>query len=637
MHTFIKYCTRTTCAFLLFVLAHNNSVQAQDIQAQTANHPAPQAVTISQEIRTQDVPQQDVDTREAGISDHHRPGFFTEVTTPQNLQDQAPSQSSMTPLPQSISVLINRALTDFETNNSTSTVGEPSLAYRGNEVLVTGNWYASFSTDGGSNFSFVNPFNSFPTIPGQGFCCDQVAIYDPGNDVMIWYLQYINDSNGNTGRIAVAQGSDIASQQWRIYDLTPQNVGGWNQEWFDYPAITVSNDFLYFTTNMFSTTANSYTRTLGMRIPLTQLANYQPLSFDFFDTNTAFSLRPTRGAVGTMHFGSTISNTTLRILTWPENSLSISVDDVAIQFFSNAQRVAPGPDGRDWLGRADQRINGGWKSGNQLGFAWTAAQDANFPFPHVRVAVVDANTRALLSQPHLWNPDFAYAYPATSPNGNGTVGISVSFGGNQLFPSQAVGWFDSASGTWNLQTAASGTDGPSANRWGDYFDVHADPTQNSAWVATGFTLENGPDRTDVVPRFIKFDTTGVVNPPDTTVSIDIANLNPGETLTTGETLTVQATVAVNGSPAAGKTVTFSSSNPAQATVSPASGTTNASGQVNATVEGQTDNSGSVDITATSEGESATTTVQVPDMSLIAILVLLAGLLAAGAYRKRYLA
>ena len=635
MNTSVYYCAQIACAVLLIALTNSKTIHAQDIQAQSATHPAPQAITISQQIRTQDVEQQNINTRESTISDHHRPGPFTPVTQPQNFDAQAPAQSSMTAVAQAVAVLTNRALTDSEINNSTSTVGEPSLAVRGNEILVTGNWYASFSTDGGSTFSFVNPFSAFPTISGQGFCCDQVAIYDPVHDVMIWYLQYINDSNGNTGRFAVAQGNDITTQQWRIYDITPQNLGGWNQEWFDYPAITVSNDFLYFTTNMFSTTANSYTRTVGMRIPLSELAGYQQLSIDFFDTNTAFSLRPTRGAIGTMHFGSTISNTTLRVLTWPENSLSISVDDVSIQFFSNAQRVAPGPDGLDWVGRADQRITGGWKSGNQLGFAWTAAQDSNFPFPHVRVAVLDANTRALLSEPHLWNPNFAYAYPATSPNGNGTVGISVSFGGNQLFPSQAVGWFDSANGTWELATAASGSNGPGANRWGDYHDVHADPTQSSSWVATGFTLDGGTARTDVVPRYIKYDTTGVT-PPDTTVSIDIANLNPGETLTTGETLTVQATVTVGGSPASGKTVTFSSANTAQATVSPASGTTNASGQVNATVEGQTDNSGSVEITATSEGKSATTTVQVPDMSLIAVLVLLIGLLVAGAFKRQSL-
>lgn len=632
----INYFAHVVCALMLLILGNINTIQAQDIQAQSVTVPAPQAVSISQEISTQDVPQQDINTREANISEHHRPGPFTAETQPQNLQDQAPSQSSMTAVAQAVSILTNRPLSDLETNNSTSTVGEPSLAVRGNEVLVTGNWYASFSTDGGSTFSFVNPFTSFPTIPGQGFCCDQVAIYDPVHDVMIWYLQYINDSSGNTGRIAVAQGSDITSQQWRIYDLTPQNVGGWNQEWFDYPAITVSEDFLYFTTNMFSTTTNSYTRTLGMRIPLDELAGYQSLSLDFFDTNTAFSLRPTRGAVGTMHFGSTISNTTLRVLTWPENSLSIDVDDVAIQFFSNAQRVAPGPDGRDWLGRVDQRITGGWKSGNQLGFAWTAAQDSNFPFPHVRVAVIDANTRALLSQPHLWNPDFAYAYPATSPNNNGTVGISVGFGGNQFLPSQALGWFDSASGTWQLTTAVSGTSGPNDNRSGDYHDVHAHPAMSTSWVATGFTLEGGANRTDVVPRFFKFDSTGVT-PPDSTLLITLNNLNPGETLTTGETLTVQATVTVGGSPASGKTVTFSSADTGQATVSPASGTTNASGQVNATVEGQTDNSGSVDITATSEGQSATTTVQVPDMSLIAILLLLVGLLLAGTFKRRSLA
>jgi hypothetical protein len=44
-------------------------------------------------------------------------------------------------------------------NNAASNVGEPSVASNGDVVFYTGNWYAALSTDGGSTFQFIDPFN----------------------------------------------------------------------------------------------------------------------------------------------------------------------------------------------------------------------------------------------------------------------------------------------------------------------------------------------------------------------------------------------------------------------------------------------------------------------------------------------
>ncbi len=112
-----------------------------------------------------------------------------------------------------VSITQNRPLADSETSNATSTVCEPSLAVRGQEMLVTGNWFASFSRDGGTSFQFRNPDTMFPSIPGRPFCCDQVAYFVPSHDLMVWFLQYVKNSTGNTVRVAVAHGSDIANER----------------------------------------------------------------------------------------------------------------------------------------------------------------------------------------------------------------------------------------------------------------------------------------------------------------------------------------------------------------------------------------------------------------------------------------
>jgi len=77
----------------------------------------------------------------------------------------------------------------------------------------------------------------------------------------------------------------------------------------------------------------------------------------------------------------------------------------------------------------------------------------------------------------------------------------------------------------------------------------------------------------------------------------------------------------DGQPMAGKTVTFSVDQPGVATISPASGVTNAQGQVVATLTSAADNSyGTVIITATSEGKQGTTTVQFSPPQMISVAI-----------------
>lgn len=624
--------------FVLFVTLfaiwfETGVVFSQDFQTKSASVPAPQQVTATLIEKSMAMPQDEFDTKEANLREHHLPGPITEASEEVMLLAPPPVvlETNISPAPRATFFLTNRELSDAETNNITSTVGEPSIAVRGAEILMTGNWYASFSTDGGSTFSFMNPATTFPPIPGQSFCCDQVAIYDPVHDLMIWFLQYLEDSNGNTARIAVAQGNDITTQQWRFYDFTPLGIGGWNNEWFDYPDLAVSDDFLYVTTNTFSTPPYSFTRAVILRIPLNEMTAYQPLNFNYFDTNQGFSLRPTQGASGTMYFGSNISTNSVRVFTWPENSATISMDDVPVQVWSNATRVAPGPDGRDWLGRVDQRITGAWASGNDIGFAWTAAQDNNYPFPHVRVVVMNRNTKTVTIQPHIWSASFAYAYPAAAPNSNGVVGISLSYGGgSQLFPSHIVGVFETSTSTWDLAPTDNGTHGPTQNVWGDYQAVRPHGTQQETWVATGFTLQGGTSGSNIVPRYIHF-SQGSTAP----LELTLENPDPGNRLKKGETLTVKATVKRNGVAVSGETVTFSSANTNLATVSMVSGVSDTNGEIEITIRGEASwTRKTTTITATSGNVTKSVPVKVPDLSAIGFLLLVIGIWLLHAFRKQ---
>ena len=316
----------------------------------------------------------------------------------------------------------NRPLSDGETNNGTSTVCEPSLGVRGQEILYTGNWFASFSKNGGASFTFRNPSTAFPQIPGRPFCCDQVAHYVKSHDLMVWYLQYSNDATGNTVRIAVASGDDIRNEAWRYYDFTPQEVGGWSGEWFDYPDISHSNQFLFLTTNCFSST-DQFRRSVMLRLPLDELRSYSALNYRYLDRTDVGSLRPTQNAGDTMYVGAHRSTGRIRVYRWADNDTSVQNKEFDVQPWVRGGARAPGPDGRDWLGFSDGRITAAWSQGRTQGFGWTSAQGGTYTMPNARMAVIDWDAGTVPQQPHIWNNQIAFAYPAVDVNSTGQVGV----------------------------------------------------------------------------------------------------------------------------------------------------------------------------------------------------------------------
>jgi hypothetical protein len=157
-----------------------------------------------------------------------------------------------------------------------------------------------------------------------------------------------------------------------------------------------------------------------------------------------------------------------------------------------------------------------WLQGQEAGFAWSAAQDNNFSQPHVRVAIVDVsstgNTPA--AQPHLWHERFAFAYPYAAPNGAGTLGVSVAYGGGGLGglnPSHAVGVLRKTDTgyVWQLMATDNGDNGPADARWGDYLSIRPHGQDANVWVASGHTLHGGSLAANVVPRVVYFQEPGV--------------------------------------------------------------------------------------------------------------------------------
>ena len=402
-----------------------------------------------------------------------------------------------------IRLFTNTGLTAANLGGQVSTVGEPSVAMSGSEVLVAGNWYTTKSTDRGGSWHFIDPYHILPSTAG-GFCCDQVTLYDPMHDLFVWLLQYVRDGVGtNALRVAVKKAGTLADDAWWWWDFTPATTNAaWAGEWFDFPDLELSANHLYVTTNSFA--GEQWRRSVVFRLPLQTLADRSPLQYRYWTTSTYFALRCVRGARDVMYFAALNPPNRVRLYSWPETAAAPIGRDVVVSPWSAGAYSAPGPDGMDWLGRCDDRITGAWIANGSIGVAWSANRRAGRPFPYVRVVEIDPASGQATADRDIWNPNFAYAYPNGCPNDRGDVAITLFRGGGPWHPSLLVGMWDPALGRWRLRRAKDGTHGPTDNKWGDYLTCRRHAPDGLTWVASGYTLQGGAGLTNVEPRVVVF-------------------------------------------------------------------------------------------------------------------------------------
>jgi hypothetical protein len=416
-------------------------------------------------------------------------------------------------------------MTYFQTHNISSaevptsqrsTIQETSVINLGQTIFYTGNWYAARSTDGGNAFSYVNPYTLFPSING-GFCCDQVTAYAPNQDMAIWGLQYIKDGTSGTFRIARAIGSTgVANNNWVYYDFNPQQVGFASGNWYDFPSFTVGANYLYVTSNVFRTSDDVFTGSVILRLPLASLAAGTGFSYNSYTSTNLGSIRCTDGATTTMYCATFNTTTQMRIHRWDESSSTVLWDDVNLNGYTplNRNGVATSPDGTNWAARADGRLSTAYRANGIIGLMFMARQDANFPYPYTIHARFNESTRALVSQGQIWNPNFAWLYPASSPNAAGRLAGTLQIGGGSQtggapYPGTQI-WItdDVEPGTGTTVGAvygvSAGNAGPSSNGWGDYFTVRPHKSFPNTWVASSHSLVNGQTGSSTVPNYTWF-------------------------------------------------------------------------------------------------------------------------------------
>lgn len=183
---------------------------------------------------------------------------------------------------------------------------------------------------------------------------------------------------------------------------------------------------------------------------------------------------------------------------------------------------ANSPDGTNFAGSADSRIQGAWVAGGVIGFMFDAAQGGSFPFPHVQVLRFNESSNALLSQGQIFSNTYAFLYPSVQPNARGHLGGTMAWGGGAFFPN-ALAWI---ADDFNnnvitpLENITIATGGAGANRWGDYFATRIHSPYPNTWVGSAYVLQAANVRE---PHYIWFGRERDTPPATNTIYVDRLN------------------------------------------------------------------------------------------------------------------
>ena len=415
--------------------------------------------------------------------------------TPESLAPVGHKDNTAKPSAANVRILATRHAS--WSSQSRSTIGEPTAAKWGNYVLYTRNWDGGISLNGGASWTRRDP-RRFPRADG-GFCCDQIAMYVPnGGGMVTWLIQYIYSATTRRGgqRVVVYNTqARMGSGAYHSYYFTPQSFGRGAGEWLDYPSCGYTNSHWFATTNIFSA-AGSYRATVCWRVPINQMRAGGGISYRYFlRTSGARTWKLAIGGTTVMYWWQHLTSSSGRLYSWADNSTSISWRTINVASWTWGTRNnmrCPGPDGRDFMRRADSRPTGMCVGRGLISVMWHANTRTGRPRPYTRYIEIRQSNFSLARQSDIWNSTGCFTYPVCAPNSQGYVGGMIAFGSNTIHASTAAwirddlnpGGFDSRFGT------ALSVAGPASNSWGDYLFAFLNPTRSRTWYGTAMRMNS---------------------------------------------------------------------------------------------------------------------------------------------------
>jgi hypothetical protein len=409
-----------------------------------------------------------------------------------------------------------------------SPVAEPSVAMHGKRVLLTWNWGAAASEDGGRTFPLLlDPNGAMLGRPGGltpplAFCCDQLAYVAPraGNRPELWFWVLQSDHATRDGRPRADEvirlrwlvgETPFDDQNFREADFSAQLLSGERigaDAWLDQSRIAATRRYLFIAANAYDSN-NHYYASYVMRMSLEDLflgvVHPKVVQVGSRANGGAGFVGFARGATDTMYFGGSMSRSRLRVWKWPDDSPGPRTTDVthgadADDAPYDCRRLSS----VNWCARKanDDRVLAGWVAKGIVGFAWNAPANraAGFPQPYVHVVQLDEDSLSLRDEPSIFLKNMAVNYSALVPNGRGEIGGLVLLGGANSYETCAAVARDPRSGRsvgWDLaRVTTSDTDPERAT--GDYLGATTTSPGGNLWAGACMTFHGaGPHRAEV--------------------------------------------------------------------------------------------------------------------------------------------
>lgn len=379
---------------------------------------------------------------------------------------------------------------------------ETSAARAFDVVVYTGNLFAAYSVDGGATFSSMD-LGGLCKAHGQSPCCDQVVIYIPSITQFAWVI-LTNEGNLVLALASPMEVRDSNGRSWTSW-LIPAKQFGDGRSTFDQPTVAFGDNFLYITCNLGRIA-------IAIRLSISELYARGTVHLPYFIAPGVFWLRPALNTGQIGYFAALLASKdeeirNVRIFSWTERTNKISMFDVGIQKVPRQDATVNAPNG-PWLSNQKGNLQVLGSALTPVGHLWvawfanrsmTGSTTRTFPYPHIGIAVINVLTRKLERQRYIWNPEYAFAFPALATNAHGDIGLSFCWGGAKAAPQYGVGML-----TGRDQSLISVTgDRNSSAAGGDYTTIRVSFPDVYTFCASGFNqILPGPINH---PHFVVFD------------------------------------------------------------------------------------------------------------------------------------
>jgi hypothetical protein len=390
--------------------------------------------------------------------------------------------------------------TDLGNSGWTGSVQDATQASSNNVVLVAVNRNLGYSTDGGAHFTYVDPTTIFPAADGN-ICCDMVLQYDKPTNRFFWLIQYrcnpgcdSSSTSENRYRLAIASPSQVVSSgatSWKYFDFTSRTFDEAGQ-WMDFPDMALGDHSLYFTFDFPRKSAAAW-----VRVKTADLVNLSSVGFRYYKKTGDYVLKTVQNTHTRGWIARRKSDNEFELTHWDDGSIYVYHHTVSFPTPPTENCGENGPDGQNFLAMFDcggfsSAISGAAaRSNGDIWLAWTAGRRIHgessdlYPHSHIELLTIDPDTLDVTRRRSIWNPNYAWAYPALSASAGGEVAMTyVTGGGTAGYFNWGVGF---VTNTEFFRRVATGQAG--AVRIGDYYTVRPGFSSNKRYSASGYVKD----------------------------------------------------------------------------------------------------------------------------------------------------